>query len=150
MQLKYLHQETNPILPAVEDIRFIPTLEYKHDCQVERSKTPKCQIDVAKCVEVLEHHIVYEFLGKDFRKAIPYELADKFGYLSIDDCIRWILNSFMQDIIDRHSKNSSSMFSNNSEIQDYFSELKDLVLLSRQVLKEADKAKNLYTEETNQ
>lgn len=150
MQLRYLHQETKPILPAIGDIRFLPTLQYQHDPKIEQPKTPKCQIDVAKCVEVLDHHVVYEVLGKDFQKAIPFEIVETFGYLSIDDCIRWILNSFMQDVISRHSKNSESMFSSSSDISDYYIELKDLVLLSRQVLKEAEKAKSLYAKETNQ
>lgn len=147
MQLKYLHQETNPILPAVGDIRFLPTLQYCHDPDIEKPKTPKCWINVAKCVEVLDHHVVYEILEKDLKKAIPFELANSFGYLSIDDCIRWILNSAMSDIVKRHSKNSDEMFDKNSDIQNYYTELKDLVLLSRQVLKEADRAKSIYSKE---
>lgn len=147
MQLRYLHQDSNPILPAIGDVRFLATLEYSKDKVDEKPKSPRCEISVAKCVEIAEHHVIYEILGKNLKKAVPYEIVDSFGYLSIDDCIRHTLNSFIEDIVRRHSKDSVSMFSNNSDISEYYVDLKDLLLLSRQVLKEADKAKNLYVKE---
>ena len=141
MQLKYLHQESQPLLPAIGDIRFVPSLETKD------GKAPKCKIEVTKCVKILDHHVVYEILGKDIQEAIPYELVNHFGFLSIDDCVKWILNSSMQKIIDAHSNNSETMFSNSTEISEYYVKLKDLIMLSRQALKEADKAKNFYSKE---
>ena len=142
MQIRYLHEDSKPILPAVGDIRILPTLQYTHDPTIEDPKVPIGKIQVVRCCKLLEHHAVYEFLGEnDLQKAIPFELVETFGYLTIDEAIKWILNAFMADIIEE-SKSKSYSFSGN--ISEYYLKLENLVKLSRQVLKEADKAKKIY------
>ena len=143
MQIQYLHEKSKPILPAVGDIRVLPVLQYNHDPSAEAPKVPTGKIRIARCCKLLEHHAVYEFLGEDKEKAeaVPFELIEKYGYLTIDDGIKWILNSFMSDIIESSKTESRSFLGNTSE---YYLKLEHLVKLSRQVLKEAEKAKSVY------
>lgn len=142
MQIKYLHEENKPILPAVGDIRILPVLQYNHDPSIETPKVPTGKIRVACCRKLLEHHAVYEFLGENVPlSAIPFELVENYGYTSIDEAIKWILNSFMSDIIENSKKQKYSFTDNVSE---YYLKLENLVKLSRQVLKEAEKAKKIY------
>ena len=142
MQIKYLHEESKPILPAVGDIRILPVLQYNHDPSVESPKTPTGKIRVARCCKLLEHHAVYEFLGENApAKAVPFEIVEDYGYTTIDAAIKWILNSYMVDIIE---SSKSKTYSFSGDISEYYTKLEQLVKLSRQVLKEADKAKKIY------
>lgn len=139
------------MLPAIGDIRIFPTLNFNYDPTCEKPKTPVCKLDVAKCVKHLEHHVVFENVESRQQIAIPFEMAVDYGYLSIDEAMKWILNSFMESIIKSSKENVSyNMFSSlkdDSQIGEYYEKLKDLVLLSRNVLKVAEKAKSLYQKE---
>ena len=142
MEIKYLHESMAPILPAIGDVRFLP--EYNLD-------EPCCSIKAIKCVKYLEHHVVFEDLKTKENIAVPYETVERYGLLSIDEAIKHILNSYMLNIIDSTKENLSydvfSIQNGDSQISKYYGKLKDLVLLSRQALKEAEKTKNLYEEE---
>jgi len=150
-KIRYLHEDLSPILPAIGDIRILPTLNFNYDPTFEKPKTPLCKFDVVKCVKHLEHHVVFENLENKRQTAVPFEMAANHGYLSIDEAMKWILNSYMESIIKFSKENISyNMFSSlkdNSQIAEYYEKLKDLVLLSRNVLKEAEKAKRLYQKE---
>ena len=63
--------------------------------------------------------------------------------LNIDSAVKWILNSFMSDIISSTKKDSVDALSVPSSVSDYFTKLKDLVVLSREVLKEAERARKI-------
>lgn len=139
------------MLPAIGDVRILPTLDLNYDPSCEKPKTPICRLDVVKCVKHLEHHVVFENIESKQQIAVPYEMAVNYGYLSIDEAMKWILNSYMESIIKSSKENVSyNMFSSlkeDSQIGEYYEKIKDLVLLSRNVLKSAEKAKTLYQKE---
>ena len=130
-----------PILPALGDIRVVPFLLYK-SFQNGKEEVPIGKISIVKCVELQKHHAVYEYVGEDRAEAIPFEMIETWGLLSIDAAVKWILNSFMQDIVLISEKDQTS------DISKYFNMLKDLVMLSRSVLKEAEKAKKRLEQAT--
>ena len=150
-KLSYLHETLQPLLPAVGDVRILPTLNLNYDPSCEKSKTPVCKLDVVKCVKHLDHHAVFENVESKKQIAIPFEMAEKYGYLSIDEAMKWILNSFMETIIKQSKENVSynlfSSLKDDSKISEYYEQIKDLVLLSRNVLKMAEKAKSIYQKE---
>lgn len=150
-KIRYLHEDMSPILPAVGDIRILPILNFNYDPNLEKPKIPICKLKVVKCVEHLEHHVVFKDIKTEEQIAIPLEMAVNYGYLSIDEAMKWILNSYMESIIafskEKTSYNVFSSFKDNSQISEYYERMKNLVLLSRNVLKEAEKAKNLYEKE---
>ena len=134
-QIKFLHDELNPIVPGIGDIRIVPELNCSsYD---DSSKKPSCSIRVAQCVSILEHHVVYEFLNDKSKKAIPLEIINSWGMSEIDEAVKWILNSYMQFILDLSDKRKYS----SNGLSEYFSAIQNLVLLSRSALKEANKAK---------
>ena len=142
MHVKYLHDIEKPLLPAIGDVRIIANLDFS-------KKNPNGQIRIAHCIDVSEHHAIYEILGeKENAIAIPFEIIQNWGFESIDSAIKWILNTFLQSIIDGSKNNiseySSSTLSISDSISDYYSKLENLVSLSRQLLKEAEKTKNIY------
>lgn len=145
MQIQFLHEINKPIIPAIGDIRILPSLEYECNKSNKKQKTPIGKIKVARCCKVLEHHVVYEIIGENCpAKAIPLELAESWGVINIDEAIKWILNSFMEGIIKESTKNTLESYSFVGNISEYYLNIENLVRLSRQVLKEADKAKNIY------
>lgn len=146
MRIKYLHEDVNPIIPAIGDIRICYELTYSNSKfeAVDDVLVPKATISVARCVEIKEHHVVYELIGKKYCLAIPFEMLDTFGVASIDAAIVNIVNQYMTEIIS-NSNNNSFDFVKKSIISTYYSKLKNLVVLSRQVLKEAEKAKQILS-----
>ena len=142
MEIRYLHEITNSILPAVGDVRIVPQLLYKAVQNGQKEEVPVGKISVVKCIKMQDHHAIYEYIDENRAEAIPYEMIETWGLLSIDAAVKWILNSFMKDIIAISEKNSSGDLSN------YFTMMKDLVMLSRNVLKEAEKAKKKMAKAT--
>lgn len=139
MQTKYLYEKTNPLLPSIGDIRIVSETKY------DSKNIPSVKINVVKCVEIRNHHVVYEFLGTNYREAIPFELIESWGYLSIDSAVKNTLNAYMEKIINSTTCETSETFSVPSNLSDYFTGLKNLFVLSRQVLKEAEKARKIYS-----
>ena len=133
MDIKYPHEDINPILPAVGDIKIFSKLK-----NIE--KIPNAKIEIGKCIELLEHSAIYEIIGKNYAISIPFEIIEKYGLSSIDEAIKTILNEYI-DYVKDENKNEYS--SEKTTISDYYNRLKNLMLLSRQVLKEADKAKKI-------
>lgn len=148
MEIRYLHETMQPLLPALGDIRVIPVLKYKtqQDGQIER---PYGKIYIVKCIEIKDHHAIYEYLGENKAEAIPFEVIENWGMLNIDSAVKWILNSFMSDIISSTKKDSVDALSVPSSVSDYFTKLKDLVVLSREVLKEAERARKILSTTIN-
>lgn len=144
MQIVYEHQETKPILPALGDVRLIAELSYDSSSILKEDRIPKTKISVVKCVEILEHHVVYEFLEEKKRLAIPFEKAEKWGFTNIDSAIRWIIDTYLNDVLKTKKNESIEMFSVSNGIEEYFEKLQHLVILSKQTLKEAEKAKRIF------
>lgn len=148
-KIRYLHESMKPLLPAVGDIRVLPTLKYSFATPGKNEK-PVGKIHVVRCVEIKEHHAVYEYLDEDRLEAIPFEMIDTWGMLNIDAAVKWILNAFMSDLIETSKKsNSIDAMSISSEMSEYFNRLKDLVVLSREVLKEAERARKTLIAASN-
>lgn len=142
MQIKYLHELQKPMLPAVGDIRVFAELTLKKD-SIQENERPVGKIRIVRCVQILEHHAIYEFIGDKNHSAIsiPFELIQDWGFQSIDSAITSMLNAYMKTIIDLSShETSSGMFA----VSSYYKKMENLMILSRQLLKEADDAKKTY------
>lgn len=149
MQIRYVHQNIKPLLPALGDLRIVSELRFKSDPTIEEEKPPEVKFHIARCIELSEHHVFYEFIGEDFCEAVPYELVENYGYLSMDEAIKHTIDSYMRSAIDSKISPVSSMFAVGKEISEYFVKLQNLVILSKQTLKEAEKAKRVYQQALN-
>lgn len=129
----YLHEEMYPIIPGLGDVKICPTLDVLN---------AKCTIEVAKCVSLLDHHVVYQF-SDGTEKVIPLEVIDKWGMSNIDNAVKWILDSYMRIIIEEDCSNERKYCysSSDKDISQYFEKIQKLMSLSRQALKEAERAK---------
>lgn len=143
MQIRYIHQKLKPLLPAIGDIRIVPELMFKN-AKNEADRQPEAKFHVAKCVRLEDHHVFYEFVGEDVCEAIPFEMAEKYGFLSMDLAIRWIIDSYMKYVMETEKQDSTNMFVVGNCISEYFTKLQFLVGLSKQTLKEAEETKNLF------
>lgn len=128
----YLHEEMCPIVPGLGDVRICPTLDFKN---------AKCSIEVAKCVSILDHHVIYQF-SNGSEKAIPLEIIEKWGMTNIDSAVKWIINTYMNILIkESYLDERKYCYSSEEDISQYFEKIQKLMSLSRQALKEAEKAK---------
>ena len=133
----------NPILPGIGDIRIISKLiPTKTTSKNDALMMPTPVIDIGKCIELQAHAAVYEILDKNYSIVIPFELIEKYGHSSIDEAVKNLLNEYMMSIV---ASDEGKYLSNRISIADYYEKLKNLMLLSRQVLKEAEKAKKILS-----
>ena len=125
-----LFKKMNVITPVKGDIRLVAELLYAKDGR------PYGKIHTAKCTETTDTHAIYEFIGEDKEIVVPYELTEDYGFININDAVKDVLDRFLKEKLITAKTDISK-----NGLTAYYDEIKNFVILSRQMLKEAEVAR---------